>query len=147
MVGRQERVRQSLQFRLSLWLSLTVILVAATAGFLSFSSAFDEAIELQDDQLRQTAALLQRQLLSAAPTEVVGPPDADPESRLIVLTSHPHEGWKPEDVAPDLRPDLPDGLQTVGIRSVPWRLFSEHARWRRSGRHRSANDGSRRDRK
>ena len=29
----------------------------------------------------------------------------------------------PEDVAPDLRPDLPDGLQTVGIRSVPWRLF------------------------
>ena len=123
MAGRQGRVRQSLQFRLSLWLSLTIILVAATAGFLSFSSAFDEAIELQDDQLRQTAALLQRQLLSAAPTEVAGPPGADPESRLIVLTSHPHEGWKPEDVAPDLRPDLPDGLQTVGIRSVPWRLF------------------------
>src|SRR5208337_2994291 len=123
MAGRQGRVRRSLQFRLSLWLSLTIILVAATAGFLSFSSAFDEAIELQDDQLRQTAALLQRQLLSAAPTEVAGPPGADPESRLIVLTSHPHEGWKPEDVAPDLRPDLPDGLQTVGIRSVPWRLF------------------------
>lgn len=79
MAGRQERVRQSLQFRLSLWLSLTIILVAATAGFLSFSSAFDEAIELQDDQLRQTAALLQRQLLSAAPTEVAGPPGADPE--------------------------------------------------------------------
>ena len=123
MAGRQGRVRRSLQFRLSLWLSLTIILVAATAGLLSFSSAFDEAIELQDDQLRQTAALLQHQLLSAAPTEVAGPPGADPESRLIVLTSHPHEAWKPEDVALGLRPDLPDGLQTVGISGVPWRLF------------------------
>jgi len=116
-------VRRSLQFRLSLWLSLTIILVAAAAGYLSFSSAFDEAIELQDDQLRQTAALLQRQLVSSPPTEVAGPPDADPESRLIVLTSHPHEAWKPEDVAPGLRPDLPDGLQTAAIGGSPWRLF------------------------
>ena len=89
MAGRKGEVSRSLQFRLSLWLSLTIVLVAATAGFLSFSSAFDEAIELQDDQLRQTAALLQRQLLSAPPTEVAGPPGADPESRLIVLTAHP----------------------------------------------------------
>jgi two-component system, OmpR family, sensor kinase len=105
MDGRQGRMRQSLQFRLSLWLSLTIVLVAAAAGFLSFASAFNEAIELQDDQLRQTAALLQRQLLSAPPTEVAGPPDADPESRLIVLASRPHEAWNPEEVAPGLRPD------------------------------------------
>ena len=123
MDGPKGGVRRSLQFRLSLWLSLTIILVAAAAGFLSFTSAFDEAIELQDDQLRQTAALLQRQLLSSPPTEVAGPPDADPESRLIVLSSHPHEAWKPEDAAPDLRPDLPDGLQTVAIGGAPWRLF------------------------
>ena len=123
MDGSQGGVRRSLQFRLSLWLSLTIILVAAAAGYLSFSSAFDEAIELQDDQLRQTAALLQRQLVSSPPTEVAGPPDADPESRLIVLTSHPHEAWKPEDVAPGLRPDLPDGLQTAAIGGSPWRLF------------------------
>ncbi len=123
MDGPKGGVRRSLQFRLSLWLSLTIILVAAAAGFLSFTSAFDEAIELQDDQLRQTAALLQRQLLSSPPTEVAGPPDADPESRLIVLTSHPHEAWRPEDVAPGLRPDLPDGLQTVTIGGSPWRLF------------------------
>jgi two-component system, OmpR family, sensor kinase len=129
MDGRQGRMRQSLQFRLSIWLSLTIVLVAAAAGFLSFASAFDEAIELQDDQLRQTAALLQRQLLSAPPTEVAGPPDADPESRLIVLASRPHEAWNPEDVAPGLRPDLPDGLQTVVIGGAPWRLFvSTHER-------------------
>ena len=55
---------RSLQFRLSLWLSLTIVLVAVAADFLSFSSAFNEAIELQDDQLRQTAAWLQRQHFS-----------------------------------------------------------------------------------
>src|SRR5208337_3962865 len=123
MDGRQGAMRQSLQFRLSLWLSLTTILVAAAAGFLSFSSAFDEAIALQDDQLRQTAAMLQRELLSALPIQGAEPPDADPESRLIVLTSHPNEGWKPEDAAPGLRPDLPDGLQTITIAAVPCRLY------------------------
>ncbi len=123
MDGRQGGMRQSLQFRLSLWLSLTTILVAAAAGFLSFSSAFDEAIALQDDQLRQTAAMLQRELLSALPIQGAEPPDADPESRLIVLTSHPNEGWKPEDAAPGLRPDLPDGLQTITIAAVPCRLY------------------------
>jgi two-component system OmpR family sensor kinase len=129
MDGRQGRMRRSLQFRLSLGLSLTIVLVAAAAGFLSFASAFNEAIELQDDQLRQTAALLQRQLLSAPPTEVAGPPDADPESRLIVLALRPHEAWNPEEVALGLRPDLPDGLQTVAIGGAPWRLFvSTHER-------------------
>jgi two-component system OmpR family sensor kinase len=56
---------QSLQVRLSLWLSLTISLVAVAAGFLSFWYAFNEAIEVQDDQLRQTAALIQHQHLSA----------------------------------------------------------------------------------
>ena len=44
---------RSLQFRLFLWLSLAIVLVAVPAGFLSYWYAFREAIELQDDQLRQ----------------------------------------------------------------------------------------------
>ena len=47
MDGRQVRMSQSLQFRLSLWLSLTIVLVAAAAGFLSYGSAFYEAIEFR----------------------------------------------------------------------------------------------------
>ena len=53
MDGRKGRISRSLQFRLSVWLSLAIVLVAVAAGFLSFSYAFREAIELQDDQLRQ----------------------------------------------------------------------------------------------
>ena len=56
MAGRKGDVSRSLQFRLFLWLSLAIVLVAVPAGFLSYSYAFREAIELQDDQLRQMAA-------------------------------------------------------------------------------------------
>jgi len=124
MDGAQGEVTRSLQVRLSLWLSLTIVVVAIAAGFLSFSSAFREAIELQDDQLRQIAALFQHQPIPALAT---GPGDAssvdDPESRLIVLHQQPAEAWKPEAEAPGFQPDLPDGLQTVAVAGTPWRLF------------------------
>jgi two-component system, OmpR family, sensor kinase len=123
MDGFQRRMMQSLQVRLSLWLSLTVILVAVAAGFLSFWHAFDEAIEVQDDQLRQTTALFQHQRLSAPADDSGGAPKADPESRLIVLLSTPNEAWKPESEAPGLSPDLPDGLQTITVKGTPWRFF------------------------
>ena len=122
MDGRKGRMSRSLQFRLSVWLSLAIVLVAIAAGFLSFSYAFREAIELQDDQLRQTAALLQHQRFFTPPIEVAGPPDADPESRLIVLTAQPEGAWRPNDAAPALPADAPDGLRTVAIRGVPWRF-------------------------
>ena len=123
MDGRKGKMSRSLQFRLSLWLSLTIVLVAVAAGFLSFSSAFNEAIELQDDQLRQTAAWLQRQHFSTPPIEVAGPPEADPESRLIFLTAQPGSAWQPDDATPGLWADTPDGLQTVALRGVPWRFL------------------------
>ena len=113
---------RSLQFRLFLWLSLAIVLVAVPAGFLSYWYAFREAIELQDDQLRQTAAWAQRQHFSAPPIEAAGPADADPESRLIVLTGQPQSPWQPEGAAPGLNADAPNGLQTVAIGGVPWRF-------------------------
>ena len=67
MAGRKGDMSRSLQFRLFLWLSLAIVLVAVPAGFLSYWYAFREAIELQDDQLRQTAAWLQRSALLGSP--------------------------------------------------------------------------------
>jgi two-component system OmpR family sensor kinase len=102
---------------------LTVVLVAVAAGFLSVPAAFNEAIELQDDQLRQTTAWLQRQHFSTPPIEVAGPPEADAETRLIFLTAQPGSAWQPDDAVPGLRADTPDGLQTVALRGVPWRFL------------------------
>ena len=91
-------------------------------AFSPFPTRSGEAIELQDDQLRQTAALLQHQRFSTPPIEVAGPPDADPESRLIVLTAAAGGSLAARGRCAGLRADAPDGLQTVAIRGVPWRF-------------------------
>ena len=46
------------QLKLSFSLSLAILVIAVVLGIFSFVSAFDEAHELQDDMLRQVAALL-----------------------------------------------------------------------------------------
>ena len=51
------RLNQSLQFRLSFYLTLTSLAVALIAGVVSFASALSEAHELQDSMLRQISVL------------------------------------------------------------------------------------------
>src|SRR5580693_7992923 len=122
MAGRKGRLSRSLEFRLFLWLSLAILVIAGPAGALSYSHAFHEAIELQDDQLRQTAAWLKHQHFSAPLVAAQGPADADPESRLIVLTAQPRGPWQPQEAAPGLVAEAPDGLQTATIGGAPWRI-------------------------
>ena len=123
MAGRKGDVSQSLQFRLFLWLSAAIVLVAVPAGFLSYWYAFREAIELQDDQLRQTAAW-------AGATALLGPlrprrPDRRAQIRsrgCIVLTAGPQGPWLPAGAEPGLSASAPDGLQTVAIGGAPWQF-------------------------
>lgn len=49
---------RSLRVRLALWLSASITAVAVMAGAYAFWQAFDEVHELQDDLLRQVAALV-----------------------------------------------------------------------------------------
>lgn len=117
---------QSLQFRLSAWLALVILLVALATGVISFLSAFQEAIELQDDQLRQAAALIRRQGLQIAPPELPGEAaDVDPEERLVVqlLRKPDSPGHEAAGELPGLPLDLPDGLQTVSVQNLSWRVF------------------------
>ncbi len=79
---------RSLQFRLSLWLSLIILLIALVAGALSFAQAFREAIEAQDDQLGQIAALMARQRLAPATEPTVADAhdvdaDADADAHIV----------------------------------------------------------------
>jgi two-component system OmpR family sensor kinase len=57
MDGFQERLRLSLQWRLSWWLAVAMLLVAALAAAVSYLTALDEANEMQDQTLRQIGAL------------------------------------------------------------------------------------------
>lgn len=126
MAGSQDQLRQSLQFRLSVWLVALTLAVAVLAGTFSFIAAFDDANELQDDLLRQIAALVDHNHLpSGGAPEMEAGSDSDPEDR-VVLQQLPAAGDTLETRSTDelaLPDNLPDGVQTVQVDGESWRLF------------------------
>ncbi|QTD44491.1 sensor histidine kinase [Ottowia testudinis] len=120
MDGFKKRLSESVQFKLSVVLSLAILLVAVAAGIFSFVAAFDEANELQDDVLRQVAALLDRQPGPLAPSLAQSQAkDADPESRVIVqpLGAVDHPGALP------WPPALANGLHTLDVAGQTLRVL------------------------
>ena len=126
MDGRQVPLAGSLQFRLSAWLALAVGGVALAAGVFSFGAAFHEANELQDDQLRQIAAVLRRQHVPLTPAaEHAEASMLDPEN-LVVLQTLAQPGQQGAKAAtPAFSPDLADGVQTVHVGRQDWRVVVE----------------------
>ena len=127
MDGIERRVKNSLQFRLSLWLSLAILSVALIAGIFAFLSAFFEAHELQDDVLRQVATLFDRQHLSV-PTNVDarGDTDSDVESHVFVqlLAVPPSSRLSTASTTSlPLPQSLHEGMQTVGIGKDTYRVM------------------------
>lgn len=119
--GRVKRVskalRTSLRWRLSLWLALAICCVAMLAGAFAFYAAFRQAHALQDDMLRQVAALASRQPL-AAPGGADADERGDSDSTVYVQ-------WlgAPVAGAPALPAHLPDGLQTVRADGETYRVM------------------------
>lgn len=127
MDGFKKRLNASVQLKLSFSLSLAILVIALVAGIFSFISAFDEAHELQDDMLRQVAALFdQRDLPLVHPGNDSSVKDSDEESRVIV--QYLHDGNK---VAANvdaggplpLPITLPDGLHTLDVNNEPYRVL------------------------
>ncbi|MEO7152534.1 MAG: ATP-binding protein, partial [Burkholderiaceae bacterium] len=108
----------SLQFRLSVWLALVIVGTAVAAGAVSFVLAYQEAIELQDDQLRQTAAVVDAR--SVGPSQAT-PVDTDIEARMRVLLVAPATAaTTPAEAFPAA---VVDGIQTVRWNGASWRAF------------------------
>lgn len=125
MDGLKRGVTQSLQFKLSVWLAAVITGIALLAGVFSFASAFHDANELQDDQLRQIVVLADQHTLeitSAKPP--VSADGADPETRVIlqVLQAPKLSATIGNDAALPLPANLPDGIQTLTVEDEPWRL-------------------------
>jgi len=106
---------------LSVWLSVVIVAMALGAGAISFVSAFREANELQDDQLRQLAVLFSEHNLPLQQIEPVGAQNySDPDSRVVVQElGPPGAGGKQ---ALRLTQPLADGLQTVMVDGAAWRI-------------------------
>lgn len=126
MDGSKSWVKGSLQFRLSFWLSLSILIIALIAGIVVFFSAFDEAHELQDDVLRHVATLFDRHHLPMTQDNSDRAAIRDAESQVFVqlLSAQPSAGvrgvTKPTLVLPQ---NLPDGMQTVRIGDKRYRVL------------------------
>ena len=127
MDGIKKRVKNSLQFRLSLSLSLAIVGVALIAGLFTFFSAFEEAHEFQDDVLRQIATLFDRQHLTIHQEgESNGAMDSDADSRVFVqLLSATTSKSASGNAYPSLTlpQNLPNGIQTVTVGNVTYRVL------------------------
>ncbi|MGU7784846.1 sensor histidine kinase [Burkholderia sp. PU8-34] len=131
MDGFKKRLSESIQFRLSVALSVAILAVATVAAAFAFSSAFDEAHELQDDVLREVAMLLDRQRIwspHAAGADHARksnePHESDEVSRVIV---QPLSGDMPQTDGGEPRLALPatlaDGLHTLDTGGKPYRVM------------------------
>lgn len=126
MDGLQRKLKRSLQGQLSLWLSLTILLVAACGGVLSFGAVYSEADEFQDDQLRQVAGLMEGQHLQPDTVIVQNKEKSrDSESQIFVQvldkTPVQIEAMHHEHILLPVR--IPEGLQTFQASKFKWRLF------------------------
>lgn len=126
MDGFQRRLSASLQFKLSLVLSLAILVIAVAAGLFSFHAAYGEAHELQDDVLRQVAALLQHSGLSPDdPGAADQQRSENEESRVIVQRlGQSKTSGKPLDAGGNLTlpGTLRDGLQNYTSGGEEFRL-------------------------
>lgn len=114
---------RSLRLRLALWLSAAIAAVAVVAGAYAFWQTFDEVHDLQDDVLRQVAALVHHageegmQALQHATDDDELDIDDDAQVRIQALGQPAAKG---EVALPDT---LPNGLHTLDFGGDSYRLL------------------------
>ena len=125
MDGRQAKLTRSLQFRLAAGLSGIIVALALGAGVFSFETAFEEANELQDDQLRQVALLIDHYGVPVVPGRVFAPERGlDPDLQMVVqVVGAPAAPPDASNSALSLPDHLTTGLQTVAMLNDSWRLY------------------------
>lgn len=119
-------MKTSLQYRLSAFISLAVVVIAGSAAAFTFVASLNDAHVAQDKQLRQTAHLIAR--LQTGPVTLAARQRINGirlEERLVVRFLHDTNAGAATDEtgAPVFPAVLPDGLQTVIIGIESWRVF------------------------
>ncbi len=116
-------MNRSLRKRLSLWLSVAIIVMSAASAGITFQLNFEDANELQDTQLHQVAAALATQPTTPAEAHFQPRNREDAETHFVIRTLGSSA------VEPDPRIDvflpttLQEGLQSLEPGSVQWRVM------------------------
>ncbi|KTC57276.1 ATP-binding protein [Pseudomonas savastanoi] len=126
MDGFKKRLSESVQLRLSVSLSLVILVVAIVAGIFAFVSALNEAHEMQDETLHQVAVLFDRQQMTLQYSNNAAIEGDDEESRVII--QHLADGAKAihdddASIPLALPTTLPDGFSTLDVGGEPFRVL------------------------
>lgn len=121
---RLRTLQRSLQARLSLALTLAILLVALGAGGFGFVSAYRDSIRMQDDLLLQVGVLIANLGGTLPGDGAVGSyPGADHESRISVQWLPGPGTPRPPRAALPLPEGLHDGFQTVSMFHEGFRVY------------------------
>jgi len=127
MDGLKRRLNESVQFRLSAALSVTILIVALLAGIFAFVSAYDEALEMQDNTLKQVAALFERQQMTLHyPSDTPTIAGDNEETRVVVqyLADSAKAPRTSDNSLPlPLPTTLPDGFSTLNVADEQFRVL------------------------
>ena len=124
MDGVKKCPRNSLKTRLSYWISAAILSVAIIAASFTFSSAFEEAHELQDDVLQQMAVLFDRYSLTPNDSTLTPLSQDQLEFQVSVQLLGDNPASKPitKNILA-LPSNLTDGFHTVNLATQSWRVF------------------------
>ena len=126
MDGQQGKLTASLQFRLALSMTIVIGITAAVAGTVGFQSAFHDASQLQDDQVREIASMVDTNVVQVGQFDpVIRSAEADPESHVAFQllddsAAHDEPSTEPGVTFPHA---MQNGLQTVVANNREWRVF------------------------
>lgn len=116
---------RSLRWMLSASICGTILLVGIVGALASFWFAFEEARDLQDDELREIARLVTLRGETVVSSANRLSADDEPEMRIwVIRTSAAGTPVRTPDLALALPARLPDGLHTVESRGESWRLYA-----------------------
>ncbi|MCP1623673.1 ATP-binding protein [Pseudomonas nitroreducens] len=127
MDGLQKRLKESVQFRLSLALSGTILVVALLAGIFAFVSAYREALEMQDNTLKQIGAMFERQQMTLHyPNDTHRIAGDNEETRVVVqylADSAIAPGANDNSLPLPLPSSLNDGFSTTSVGGEEFRVL------------------------
>lgn len=127
MDGFKRRLNESVQLRLSVTLSLTIVVVAILAGVFAFVSAFDEALEMQDDTLRRIGSMFERQRMTLQyPGAAPAIRGDNEETRVVIqyLADGARATADDDNALPlPIPASLPDGLSSVLVGGEQFRVY------------------------
>lgn len=116
---------RSLRWMLSASICGAILAVGIVGALVSFWFAFDEARDLQDDELREIAQLVQLRDKTIVSSEAQPAADDEPEMRIWVIRTYKTGTIvRSADLSLSLPARLGDGLHTVESRGESWRLYA-----------------------